>query len=127
MGLSWIALRLIIFPTKVLYSVIYETYLCINRRHDNIPGIFYDDWRIGYKAYQFFFTILIGMLVVLHTVWFLMFLKMLYCFVNTAEMHDFSVHKNGEQQEKERNKTTDLEKKSSTYTKCKHTSVSILI
>jgi hypothetical protein len=51
-----------------------------------------------YVHYRYMFYILVGLLIVLHLAWFVMFLQMLATFVKRNECHDLSEHKGGEGQ-----------------------------
>ena len=87
--ICWYALRLHILPFTVLRSILYESHLIV-------PGV--DE--IYHKVYTHgIFTYMIVLLIVLHTVWFLMFLKIAYAFAFKGEMHDLTEHKEGEEDE----------------------------
>jgi hypothetical protein len=87
--ICWYALRLHILPFTVLRSILYESHLII-------PGV--DE--IYHRVYTHgIFTYMIAILIVLHAVWFLMFLKIAYAFTFKGEMHDLTVHKEGEEDE----------------------------
>ena len=89
MCLVWMATRLGIFPFKVYRSVIQESLMVCTSGVIN---------PIYYVHYQPFFVVLIGLLLLLHTAWFGMFIKMGYVLVSKGETHDLSEHKKGEEQ-----------------------------
>jgi hypothetical protein len=72
----------------VIYrSVLWESWLvCAN---GYIPPIYH----VMYKP---IFVVLMGLLIVLHFIWFSMFLRMGYILVCKGEAHDLSEHKKGE-------------------------------
>jgi len=83
----WAYCRLTILPFTVFRSVLNESWiLCANRV---IPPIYY----VFYKP---IFVILISLLLVLHLVWFGMFIKMGYVLMTKGEAQDLTEHKNGE-------------------------------
>jgi hypothetical protein len=90
--ICWYAARLHMLPFYVLRSILYES-------HVIVPGV--DE--IYHRVYTHgIFTYLIVLLIVLHTVWFFMFLGIGYAFVFKGEMHDLTVHKEGEEDEFQR-------------------------
>ena len=86
----WFYYRLIVLPFTIFKAVLFETILLVE--HDFVDEIFY-------KCYQPFFAVLIGLIILLHLVWFGMFLQMGYLLVFKGETHDLSEHKKGESQE----------------------------
>jgi hypothetical protein len=87
--ICWYVARLHILPFSVLRSILYESHLIV-------PGV--DE--IYHRVYTHgIFTYMIALLIVLHTVWFFMFLKIAYAFAFKGEMHDLTVHKEGEEDE----------------------------
>ena len=87
--ICWYIARLHMLPFYVLWSIIYESHLIV-------PGVDEVYHRVFFRG---IYTCLIATLIVLHTVWFLMFLKIAYVFAFKGEMHDLTVHKEGEEDE----------------------------
>ena len=54
---------------------------------------------IYFCAYQPFFVLLMGLIILLHVLWFYMFLQMGYLLIFKGEAHDLSEHKKGETQD----------------------------
>eukprot|EP00978_Attheya_sp_CCMP212_P009748 scaffold23195_cov51-Attheya_sp.AAC.4 len=87
MVLVWLVTRLGIFPFVIYKSVLFESGLSLN------SGVLSVEF---YYCYRHIFIILMGLIIVLHVSWFVMFLKMGYVLVNKGETHDLSEHKDGE-------------------------------
>jgi hypothetical protein len=86
--ICWYIARLHMLPFYVLWSIIYESHLIV-------PGV--DE--VYHRVSRGIFTYLIAMLIVLHTMWFLMFLKIAYAFAFKGEMRDLTIHKEGDEDE----------------------------
>jgi hypothetical protein len=87
MVLVWLVTRLGIFPFVIYKSVLFESGLSLN------SGVLSVEF---YYCYRHIFIILMGLIIILHVSWFVMFLKMGYVLVNKGETHDLSEHKGGE-------------------------------
>ena len=83
----WLYTRLMIFPFTIYRSLITECHYVLK---EGMPVI-------AYIAYRHFFYFFLGLLILLHTVWFTMFLRMYHTFVVKKQgAQDLSEHKNGE-------------------------------
>lgn len=83
----WFVGRLLILPFVIYRSGIVESnILMIVEKMD--PEIYY--------AYYPFFFSLMGMIILLHLSWFMMFMNMLVLLVTKGERHDLTEHKKGE-------------------------------
>lgn len=89
MCLTWLATRLYILPFVILGSIL---------RQGKFLMEFTPFTPVTFLAIHTMFILLLGLLVLLHIVWFLMFVKMLFVFAVKKECHDLSEHKSGEQQ-----------------------------
>ena len=90
MVLFWLIFRLTILPFVIYRSVIWESWMVLEG--GQVEPIYF-------CAYQPFFVFLVGLVILLHVLWFYMFLQMGYLLVVKGERHDLSEHKNGEQQD----------------------------
>ena len=88
MVIMWAYWRLYILPYKILGAIITQSVLVIDSTHPNI-----------YVAYQPVFVCLLSLIILLHLVWFSMFIKMGMLLVFKWEAHDLSEHKGGESQD----------------------------
>jgi hypothetical protein len=87
MVVIWMLTRLTILPLVIYRSVLWESWLlCAN---GYIPPIYH----VMYKPT---FVVLIGLLILLHFIWFSMFIRMGYILIRKGEAHDLSEHKKGE-------------------------------
>lgn len=88
MVLVWSMTRLYILPFVIFRSVIWESWLvCAN-------GYIHP---IYYVLYRPPFVVLVFVLILLHLIWFSMFIQMGYVLIRKGEAHDLSEHKKGEQ------------------------------
>jgi len=86
----WFATRLYVLPLTIWKSIYTESLYMMK---GNPP-----QYKIYFYAYQPIFLILLGILIVLHLLWFSMFINMAIVLLKKGEAHDLSVHKNGEKQ-----------------------------
>jgi len=90
MVIFWLIFRLTILPFVIYRSVIFESYMVMEG--GRIDPIYF-------CAYGPFFVTLVGLIILLHVLWFYMFLQMGYLLVFKGEAHDLSEHKKGETQD----------------------------
>ncbi|KAG7343720.1 TLC domain containing protein [Nitzschia inconspicua] len=83
----WMLTRLTILPFVIYRSVLWESWLLCQNGY--IPPIYH-------VLYKPVFAVLIGLLILLHFIWFSMFIRMGYILVCKGEAHDLSEHKKGE-------------------------------
>lgn len=88
MVLVWCMTRLGALPFVIYRSVLFESWWVCE------SGVIDPIYYVHYKP---IFVVLIGMLIVLHMLWFLMFIRMGWLLVSKGEAHDLSEHKKGEQ------------------------------
>lgn len=88
MVLVWLATRLYILPVTIYGAILTQSQYLVQ---DGLPVLLY-------VHYRYMFYILVGLLIILHLAWFVMFLQMLGTFVKRNECHDLSEHKGGEVQ-----------------------------
>jgi TLC domain len=89
MMVTWAYTRLYLLPACLWRACLYEShYLCSAGMLNPTT----------YLTFRKVFQILLFLLLVLHTVWFGMFLRILWTFVRKQECHDLSEHKQGEVQ-----------------------------
>jgi len=86
---TWCYTRLYILPCVVWMSIFW---------HGHEVGRGLEHLGVYFYAYQPFFISSLGALIVLHAIWFSMFLKMGYLLVTKGETHDLTEHKKGEKQ-----------------------------
>lgn len=86
MVLAWAVTRLYILPFVIYYSVLTESHYVLEQ---GLPPLLY-------LTYRHFFYALIAVLILLHVVWFGVFLQIFYTIVQKNEVHDYSEHKHGE-------------------------------
>ena len=87
MTIVWMYTRLTILPFTIYRTLVTECHFLMQ---EGIPVL-------CYIAYRHFFYFFLGMLILLHLVWFIMFLRIFHTFLVKQECHDLSEHKNGEQ------------------------------
>lgn len=87
MSIVWFVTRLGILPFVIYRSIITESELLMEVEKM--------DPEVYYAYYPFFFT-LIGMIILLHLAWFMMFIRMGFVLVTKGETHDLTEHKKGE-------------------------------
>jgi TLC domain len=87
---SWWQCRLVVLPFTIWRSVYLESWECIRA---------FEKMDLYYFTFQPAFLFLLGILILLHFVWFSMFMKMLYILATKGETHDMSEHKQGEKQD----------------------------
>lgn len=85
----WMATRLYILPVTIYGAILTESHYYMET--GDVPPILY-------ACYRPFFYVGIGLLILLHAAWFVMFLRMGYLLVFKNETHDLSEHKKGESQ-----------------------------
>jgi hypothetical protein len=89
MVLLWLIFRLTILPFVILKSTIYESHLVLETGQAT---------QDCYVVYQSLFVLLLSLIILLHALWFSMFIRMGYILVFKGEAHDLSEHKKGEDQ-----------------------------
>jgi hypothetical protein len=89
MVIVWMMTRLYILPVTIYGSTLFESHYVLLT--GKIPPVLYGFFRP-------FFYVGIGLLILLHTAWFAMFVRMGYMLVFKNEVHDLSEHKKGESQ-----------------------------
>jgi hypothetical protein len=89
MVLGWMMTRLYILPVTIYGSTLWESHYVLQT--GKIPPVLYGFFR-------YFFFVGLGLLILLHTAWFAMFIKMGYMLIFKNEVHDLSEHKKGESQ-----------------------------
>jgi hypothetical protein len=89
MVLGWMMTRLYILPVTIYGSTLTESHYVLQT--GKIPPVLYGFFRP-------FFFVGLGLLILLHTAWFVMFVKMGYMLIFKNEVHDLSEHKKGESQ-----------------------------
>ena len=92
---SWLSLRLYILPFVIWKSSLFETHLLYHQ------GTM--DKRL-HDMYQPLFVIFLGALIALHLYWFYILVRIGIHLVSKGETHDLSEHKNGEEQDKRKEK-----------------------
>jgi len=86
MCVVWLYTRLYILPFVIYRSILYESYLLI-----------VDEWTsLYFIGYRYFFHILVCALIVLHSFWFFLLLKIGYGMLTKNQIHDYTEHKSGE-------------------------------
>ena len=90
MLIIWVIARLYIFPFVIFQSVLFESYnhLVANGKMD--PAL--------YKMNVVPFCVLLGGLIILHVMWFFIMLKIGWTLIHKGEAHDYTEHKQGEDQ-----------------------------
>lgn len=86
MTLVWMYTRLWILPFVVLWSMAMEGQYVMK---ENFPVL-------CYIAYRHFWYLFMFLLILLHTAWFVMFLRMYHTLFVKKECQDLSEHKKGE-------------------------------
>lgn len=87
MVVTWMLTRLATLPFVIYRAVLTDSWLVC--QNGFIPPIYH-------VLYQPIFVVLIGLLILLHFIWFSMFLRMGYVLISKGEAHDLSEHKKGE-------------------------------
>ena len=87
MVLVWCMTRLGALPFVIFRSVIQESWMVCTSGH--IEPIYY-------LHYQPLFVVLIGLLILLHLLWFGMFIQMGWLLISKGEAQDLAEHKKGE-------------------------------
>jgi hypothetical protein len=88
MAVTWMITRLILLPSIFFYFALKESHYLLE---DGLPLLIY-------ICYRHLCYCCMALLVSLHLAWFLMFIRMVLAFVIKNEMHDYTEHKNGEDQ-----------------------------
>jgi hypothetical protein len=86
MTFTWMITRLYLFPFRIFYTS------WMAGQNVMVEGLS----PLYYIMYRHLFAAGVILLVVLHAVWFMMFMKMLRTLLVKGEVHDYSEHKNGE-------------------------------
>lgn len=89
MVLVWIATRLYVLPFVIFRAALVESHFVMDQ---GLPPLLY-------ICYRHLFYSLLAFLILLHVTWFGMFLRIFYTMVHKNEVHDYSEHKSGEQQD----------------------------
>jgi hypothetical protein len=90
MVIVWLMTRLYVLPFVIFRSVVTESWLvCAN-------GYVHPIYWVMYRPP---FIVLMGLLILLHLIWFSMFIRMGYVLVSKGEAHDLSEHRAGEQEQ----------------------------
>lgn len=87
MAITWFYTRLYILPMKIYVTSITKSHFVLE--HGAVPVLLY-------VCYRHFFYVFLGLLILLHTAWFAMFVRMFITLVVKKEIHDYSEHKKGE-------------------------------
>jgi hypothetical protein len=87
MMVSWFVTRLYILPFVIFRALLFKAiYMC---EDPDFPFLLY-------ICYRHVFWSLMGLLILLHLQWFLMFIRMFITLATKREIHDYSEHKAGE-------------------------------
>eukprot|EP00567_Pseudictyota_dubia_P011212 CAMPEP_0197437490 /NCGR_PEP_ID=MMETSP1175-20131217/4716_1 /TAXON_ID=1003142 /ORGANISM="Triceratium dubium, Strain CCMP147" /LENGTH=435 /DNA_ID=CAMNT_0042967025 /DNA_START=206 /DNA_END=1513 /DNA_ORIENTATION=+ len=89
MVLVWLATRLIVLPFVIYRSALTESYLMVSANGMD---------PIYWYCYRPVFYTLFALIILLHLVWFFMFIRMGLLLITRGEAHDLSEHKKGEKQ-----------------------------
>lgn len=84
---TWFYTRLYVLPCFIWYSIYTQSHWC----GETVPQF----WPYFY-AYKPMFLALLGILILLHFLWFSMFIKMAWLLITTGSAQDLSEHKKGE-------------------------------
>lgn len=87
MALTWLYTRLYILPIKIYWTTLTQSHFVLESGTVEV---------LLYVCYRHFFYIFLGLLILLHAAWFLMFLRMFHTLIVKRECHDYSEHKQGE-------------------------------
>jgi protein-S-isoprenylcysteine O-methyltransferase Ste14 len=87
MAITWLYTRLYILPVKIYWTTITKSHYLLES--GTAPVLLY-------VCFRHFFYLFLGLLILLHAVWFTMFLHMFHTFIVKRDIHDYSEHKNGE-------------------------------
>jgi TLC domain len=94
MAITWLYTRLYILPVKIYWTTITKSHYVLERGVTPV---------LCYVCYRHFFFMFLGLLILLHAAWFMMFLRIFRTLVVKRECHDYSEHKNGELELKKTN------------------------
>ncbi|KAL7565069.1 hypothetical protein ACA910_005079 [Epithemia clementina (nom. ined.)] len=97
----WVVTRLYILPFTIYRSILTQSHYVVQ---DGLPILLY-------VQYRHFFYLLVGLLIVLHFCWFVMFMQIFGTFLKKNECHDLSEHKQGEKQDSNQDEATTTEGK----------------
>jgi TLC domain len=89
MCIVWLYTRLYLLPWIIYRAILYQSHFLLES--GALPPLIY-------CAYRPLFVLGIGLLILLHTSWFCMFIRMGMLIVKKNETHDLSEHKKGEDQ-----------------------------
>ena len=84
----WMMTRLYVLPFIIYRSILTQSHYVVE---DGFPVLLY-------VHYRHFFYVLLGLLILLHLAWFVIFLQIFGTFLRKNECHDLSEHKQGEAQ-----------------------------
>lgn len=88
LSVMWFATRLYVLPF-IIWKSVYTQSVYLSQGNP-------DKWLVYFYAFQPVFLILLGALIVLHLVWFSMFIEMGMVLIRKGEAHDLTEHKAGE-------------------------------
>jgi hypothetical protein len=86
---AWLYCRLLVLPFTIWRSIYLEAWGCVYGD---------EEMNVYFYTFQPAFLLLLGILILLHFVWFSMFIKMLIILATKGETHDMTEHKQGEKQ-----------------------------
>lgn len=94
MTVNWVVTRLYILPFVIYKTTLTKSHILMAEGASPLHFI----------CYRHFFYVIFGLLIALHFLWFLMFLRILSAMIMKFEVHDYSEHKKGEKQTAETDK-----------------------
>ena len=93
MCIVWFITRLIILPFVIFRSILFESSIVLVEK--SVPPEMY-------FCYRPMFNILTGGIILLHFIWFMMFIEMWKVFFKLGEQHDLTEYKKGEKASREK-------------------------
>jgi hypothetical protein len=87
MTVTWLYTRLYLLPFTIFKTTMLQSYYVLE--DGDIPAIVF-------LCYRPMFLLMLGLLILLHASWFLMFIQMFITLVTKYECHDYSEYKQGE-------------------------------
>lgn len=87
MAITWFYTRLYLLPFYIYATALTKSHYVLES--GSVPVLLY-------VCYRHFFYIFLGLLILLHTAWFMMFIRMFITLIFKKECHDLSEHKQGE-------------------------------
>jgi hypothetical protein len=97
MAVTWLYTRLYILPFVIFKTILLHSHYVLEL--GEVPVL-------QFIFYRPMFYIMLGLLIHLHTMWFLMFIRIFITMVTKKEIHDYSEHKQGEHDTSNGNATT---------------------